>query len=72
MRILHKKIPAQISNGVNKLKHRSKSQFRVALSHLKKSRLSRFSIFALFTLYTLALFADFFVPYAYDDEERLL
>ncbi|PIQ88415.1 MAG: ABC transporter permease [Candidatus Omnitrophica bacterium CG11_big_fil_rev_8_21_14_0_20_42_13] len=50
---------------------KSRSQFRLALSHLKRSRASMISLFILLVLYAAAIFTDFIVPYAYDDEERL-
>lgn len=44
--------------------------FQIALRRLKKHRMAMVCLWILVILYTLAIFADFFAPYRFDNEER--
>lgn len=45
-------------------------QFKFIWRRLKKNKLGFFSLWILILLYSLAIFADFFSPYSFDNEER--
>jgi len=47
------------------------NQFQLALKAFGRNRLAMACFYVLIALYGLAIFADFFTPYSYDDENRI-
>ncbi len=49
---------------------RPQSLWRLSMRKLRRHRLAMWALRALIVLYLIAIFADFFAPYGYDNEER--